>query len=105
MHNVIATFEEFYIICISPDSGVVDDIVATGPEPAFVFALILKLYEVKGVRLSISTEVASAFSTKISRIEEECALFLICTVYPVMTTFCLSFGTGVHESIAVVGSL
>ena len=57
---------------ISPASGVLDDIVATGPEPAFVLALILKLYEVKGVRSGNSTEVAS-LSTGISCLEVELA--------------------------------
>ena len=58
---------------ILPASGVFDETRGDcGPGPAFVSALILKLYEVKGVRLDISTVVES-LSTGISFIMVESA--------------------------------
>ena len=58
----------------------------------------------KGFRLDISVEVASAVSITTSRAELESGP-TICTVYPMMTPFCFSFGSGVHDSFAVVGRL
>ena len=89
-------------IASSPSLGVVDEIVATGPVPALVMALTLKVYEVKGFKLGTSTEVTSAPSTDISRVESGPTT---CTMYPVSTPFCLSNGRGVQESSAVVESL
>ena len=76
--------------------------VAVGPVPALVMALTLKVYEVKGLKLGISTEVVPASCTRISCEESGPTT---CTVYPVMTLFCISSGTGDQESSAVVGSL
>ena len=72
-----------------------------GPAPAFVLALILKVYEVYGVRSVISAELVSASSISIEYVELE-SDFVTSIIYPVMTPFCLSFGTGVHVSFAVV---
>ena len=78
-----------------------DEIVATGPVPALVMALTLKVYEVNGFKPGTSIVVAVGSATDIS--------FLVsgpttCTVYPV-TIFCCSSGRGFHETSAVVGSL
>ena len=81
-----------------------DDVVADGPDPALVMALTLKVYEVKGVRLDTSAEVASGPCTRTSFVELGSGP-KICTLYPVMTPFRLSFGTGDQDSFAVVGSL
>ena len=89
------------VIGISP-SGVVDEIVAAGPVPALVMALTLKMYEVKGLKSGTSTEVILAFCAEISLEESGPST---CIVYPVMTPFCFSTGSGVQESIAVVGRL
>ena len=89
-------------ISISPPSGVLDEIVAAGPVPALVIALTLKVYEVKGLKPDISVEVVPAPCTGISPGESGPTTF---TVYPVITPFCFSTGTGDQESSAVVGSL
>ena len=89
-------------ISISPLSGVFDDIVAAGPVPALVMALTLKVYEVKGLKPGISTEVAPAPCTGISPGESGPTTS---TVYPVMTLFYFSAGGDDQESSAVVGKL
>ena len=86
---------------ISP-SGVFDEIVAAGPVPALVMALTLKVYEVKGLKPGISTEVVPAPCTGISPGESGPTTF---TSYPVIIPFCFFSGTGDQESSAVVGSL
>ena len=78
-----------------------DEIVATGPVPALVIALILKVYEVKGFKLGTSTVVAFGSATDISFSVSGATT---CTVYPV-TIFCCSSGRGFHETSAVVGCL
>ena len=51
----------------SPVSGVVDEIVATtGPATDFDLALMLKVYEVQGLRFAIVTNVVFASGTEIS---------------------------------------
>ena len=97
MHSII-----MWMIDVSPPSGVLDVILATGPVPALVMALTLKVYKVKDFKPVTSTEVASASSTEISREESGPTT---CTVYPVMTSFCFSTERGVQKSSAVVGSL
>ena len=87
---------------ISPPSGVFDEIVAAGPVPVLVMALTLKVYEVKGLKPGISTEVVPAPCTGISPGESGPTT---CTVYPVMTPFCFATGTGDQETSAVVDSL
>ena len=52
-----------------PCLGVVDLIVATGPLPASVMALTLKMYDVEGFNSDIITDVAFASDTEISRLE------------------------------------
>ena len=89
-------------ISISPPSGVLDETVAAGPVPPLVMALTLKVYEVKGLKPGISTEVVPAPCTGISRGESGPTTF---TVYPVIMPFCFSTGTGDQESSAVVDSL
>ena len=51
-----------YIVLVSPASGVLNCFLAAGPGPAFVLALIVKMYSVTGLKLSldISIEVSSA---------------------------------------------
>lgn len=51
---------------ILPPSGVLDEIVAAGPVPALFMALTLKVYDMKGLKLDISTEVVMVSSTEIS---------------------------------------
>ena len=87
---------------VLPPSGVVDEIVAAGPMPALVMALTLKVCEVKGIKPGTSTEVVLVFSTETPLKESGPST---CTVYPVMTPFCFSTGSGVQESSAVVGRL
>ena len=84
---------------VLPPSGVVDEIVAAGPMPALVMALTLKVYEVKGIKPGTSTEVVL--------VETTCKESgpSTCTVYPAMTPFCFSNGSGVQESSAVFGRL
>ena len=86
----------------SPSFGVVDEMVATGPVPVFVMALILKVYEVKGFRQGTLTEVAFGSSTVMSCLESGPTT---CTQYPVMIVLCRSFRRGIQEISAVVGSL
>ena len=76
--------------------------VATGPVPALVMTLILKVYEVKGLRQGTLTEVAFGSSTVMSGIESGPAT---CTQYPVTITWCRCFEREVQEMSAVVGSL
>ena len=87
---------------VLPLSGVVDEIVAAGPMPALVMALTLKVYKVKGLKPGTSTEVVLVFGTETSREESGPST---CTVYPVMTPFRFSNGSGVQESSAVFGRL
>ena len=63
------------LYCVSPVSGVFDETVAAGPEPAFVLAQTLNVYSVKGFRLDITKEVhvVSASSTRISSLKVESA--------------------------------
>ena len=82
--------------------GVVDEIVATGPVPDLVIALILKVYEVKGFKLGTSTVVAFGSANDISLLESRPTT---CTVYPVTIVYSSSFGRGFHEISALVGSL
>ena len=89
-------------ISISPPSGVLEEIVAAGPVPALVMALTLNVYEVKSLKPGISTEVVPAPCTGISPGESGPTTF---TVYPVMTPFCFSTGTGDQESFAAVERL
>ena len=90
------------LIDTSPPSGVVDEIVATGPVPALVMALTWKVYEVKGFKPGTSTVVVSASWTGISCEESDPST---CIVYPVMTPFRFSTGRGDQESSAVVKRL
>ena len=85
-----------------PPSGVLDETVAAGPVPALVMALTLKVYEVKGLKPGISTEVVPAPCTGISPGESGPTTF---TVYPVIRPFRFSTGTVNQDSSAVVGSL
>ena len=93
----------FTSLSVSPASGVWDEMLAAGPGSAFILALTLKVYKVKGFRLAISAKVASAPSIKTYLVEPETGS-TTCTVYPVMKLFC-SFGIGVQETSADVGSL
>ena len=74
----------------SPVSGVVDEIVATtGPATDFDLALMLKVYEVQGLRLVTVTDVVFACGTEISRTESGPTTS---TVYPVTIAFSFSSG-------------
>ena len=50
---------------VSPPSRVLNCLLAAGPEPAFVLALILIMYSVMGLSLDILTEVSFAETSKI----------------------------------------
>ena len=65
-------------------------------------ALTLKVYEVKGLKPDISTEVVPAPCTGISPGESGPTTF---TVYPVMMPFCFSSGIDDQKNSAVIGSL
>ena len=75
--------------------------VAAGPVPTLVMALILKVYRVNGLKPGISIEVVLWPFTGISKAVFNPTTF---TMYPVMTPFCFFTGTGDQESSTVVGS-
>ena len=79
-----------------------EEIVAAGPVPALVIALTLKVYDVNGLKSAISTEVVPEPCTRISLGESGPTIF---TLYPVITPFRFSSGTGDQLRSAVVGSL
>ena len=78
-----------------------DVIVAIGPFPVFVIALTLKVYDVEGLNLDTTTDVAFASETEISRVEPAPTT---CTEYPVMIVLCSPSGKGFQEISAEVGS-
>ena len=75
--------------------------IAIGPFPVFVIALTLKVYDVEGLNLDTTTDVALASETEISRVEPAPTT---CTEYPVMIVLCSSSGKGFKEMSAEVGS-
>ena len=85
----------------SPSSGVVDVIVAIGPFPVCVTALILKVYDVEGLSFDTAADVVLASETEISRVEPAPTT---CTEYPVMTVLCSPSGKVFQEISAEVGS-
>ena len=85
----------------SPSLGVVDVIVAIGPFPSLVIALMLKMYKVDGLSSDTVMDVVFTSGTGISRIESGPT---ICTVYPVTTELSSPSGKGFQEISAVVGS-
>lgn len=104
VHMYMPSYDSLYVIHIQRFSlsGILDEIVAAGPVPALVMALTLKVYEVRGLKSDISTVVVLASCTNISREESGP---ITCTLYPVMTPFCLSTGRGVQEIFALDRSI
>ena len=75
--------------------------VAIGPFPVFVTALMTKVYTVDGLNFDTTTDVAFASDTEISRFKPAPTT---CTEYPVMIVLCSPSGKGFQESSAEVGS-